>query len=385
MVEVPLVVGDVLEVPDDLAGVGVEGERGVGVQDVAVAGAALHRAPRDRHPDAGEDEVQLGVEAGRVPGRAAPPVLVGNVSPALVAELAPGGNGVRAPHLGAGVGVVGRHPTAGVEVIAAGHAGDDASLDHHRAARVVLADGPVADRDVPLDLAGPGVQGDEVGVVGGDEQLVVVEGAVAVDAGERRRMLDPLPPVLPEARAVAHVEGLDEVARLHQEHHPVVHERGRLLPALSHGPGPRETQAADVGRVYLVKRTVPPVAVGPPPHRPVARRRSRQHVPGHRRVAVGDGLRRGGRPGEQEADQDGAEPQPRHDAHVLSSRGGLARRCPAAVPDAPKGCGDLRGWGEEGHARRRRPLPLSGSGSVSAAASSPSTGRAIAARPSRNW
>ena len=79
MVEVPLVVGDVLEVPDDLAGVGVEGEGRVGVQDVAVTGAPLHRAPRNRHPDAGVDEVQPGVEAGRVPSRAAPPVLVGDV------------------------------------------------------------------------------------------------------------------------------------------------------------------------------------------------------------------------------------------------------------------------------------------------------------------
>ena len=171
------------------------------------------------------------------------------------------------------------------------------------------------------------------GVVGGDEQLVVVEGAVAVDAGQGRRMVDLLPAILPEARAVAHVEGLDEVARLHQEHHPVVHERRRLLPPLPHGPRPREPQAADVRRVDLIERTVPPVAVGPPPHRPVLRRRVQQHVPGHRRVAVGDGLRRGGRPGEQEADQDRAEPQPRHDAHVVSSRSGLA--CPLPLSGGP--------------------------------------------------
>ena len=167
--------------------VGVQGERRVGIQHVAVAGTALHRTPRNR---------------------------------------------VRAPHLGARVDIVGRHPAAGVEEIAAGHAGDDTPLDHHRAARIVLADGPVADRDVPFDLARPDVQGHQVGVVRGDEQLVAVERAVAVGAGQRGPMLDLLPAILPEAGAVAHVERLDEVARLHQEHDAVVHERRRLVGVL---------------------------------------------------------------------------------------------------------------------------------------------------------
>ena len=257
----------------------------------------------------------------------------GTSPPALVAELAGAGNGVGAPHLGAGAGVVGRHPAAGVEVIAAGHAGHDAPLDDHRAAGVVLADGPVADRDVPLDLAGPRVQGHEVGVVGGDVQLVAVEGAVAVDAGQRRRVLDTLPAVLPDARAVAHVEGLDEVARLHQG---TSSRRARAgwFPA---GPPPwsRPMPAAGGRRwtcLIWSRGAVPPVAVGPPPHRPVPGRRIEQHGLGHRRVAVGDGLRRRGRTGGQEAGG-GRRPRPRRVMMRMCSpsRGGLACRCPGAV------------------------------------------------------
>ena len=301
MVEVPFVVRGVLEVPHDLARVGVEGEGGVRVEDVAVSGAALHRAPRNRHPDAGVDQVQLGVVARRVPRGAAAPQLVGDVAPGVVTELAFTGNGVRAPHLLAGPGVVGRDPAARVEVVAARHAGHHAALDDLRPAGVVLADLPVADRHVPHHLAGARVEGHQVGVVGADEQLVLVEGSVAVRAGQRGAVLDPRPAILPQPGAVAHVERLDVVARLHQEHDAVVHERRRLLQAFGHGPGPGQAQAAHVGGVDLVERAVAPVVVGAPPHRPVARRRVDEHLLGDRRVLVDGGLRRGDRSREQKA------------------------------------------------------------------------------------
>ena len=104
-------------------------------------------------------------------------------------------------------------------------------------------------------------------------------------------MLDLVPPILPDTRAVADVERLDRVAWLDEEHHPIVHERRRLLTALPHRPGPRQPQAADVGRVDLVERAVPPMAVRPAPHEPVFGRRVDQHLLRDWRVAVRNRLR----------------------------------------------------------------------------------------------
>ena len=317
MVEVPLIIGDVLEIPDDRPGIGVQGQRGIGVQHVAVAGAALHGAPGNRHPDTRIDQVQLRVVAGRIPGRAAAPILVRDVAPAVVAELALAGNGVRTPHLLAGIHVMGRDPAAGVQVIAAGHAGDDAPLDYHRTAGIVLANGPVAHLHVPFDLARTGVQGHEVRIVGADEQLVPVERTVAADAGERSAVLHLLAAVLPDARTVADVHRLDEVARLHQEHHAVVDQRRRFLTALRHRPGPRQAQAAHVGRVDLVEGAVPPVAVGPPPHQPVAGRRADQHLLGHGLIVARAWLRRRGCAREQQDDDD-TEPTNRR-SHLFAA------------------------------------------------------------------
>ena len=220
---------------------------------------------------------------------------------------------------------MGRDPAARVQVIAARHAGDDAPLDHHRTAGIVLANGPVAHLHVPFDLARTGIEGHEVGVVGGDEQLVPVERTVAVDAGERGAVLDLLAAVFPDARPVADVERFDEVARLHQEHHAVVDERRRFLAALRHRPGPRQAQAAHVGRVDLIERAVPPVTVGPPPHQPVAGRRVDQHLLGHGLVVALARLRCRGCAREQQRDDD-TEPAD-HRSHLFQP---LCRR--AALP-----------------------------------------------------
>src|SRR5690606_26149300 len=181
----------------------------VRVEDVLVAGTALSGAPGDRHGDAVVDEVEVGVVARRVPGRTAQTALVRHVAPRLTAGLADRGDRVRAPQLLTGVGVVRRDPAAGVDVVAAGHALHDLAVDHDGAARVVVADRPVADLLLPGDLTGLDVQSDEVGVVRGDDQLVLVEDAVAVGGRQGGDVVDDLAPVLPEEGAVAGVDRLD--------------------------------------------------------------------------------------------------------------------------------------------------------------------------------
>ena len=319
VVEVPFVVRDVLEVPDDRARVGVEGEGGVGVEDVAVAGAALHGAPGNRHSDPGVYQVQLGVVARRVPRGSAAAHRVGDAAPGVVAELAGAGNRVGAPHFLAGLDVVGRDPAARVEVIAARHPGHHPPLDDLRPARVVLARLPVTDRLVPRHLAGARVERQQVGVVRADDQLVLVERPVAGRAGQPCAVLDPGPAVLPQAGAIANVERLDVVARLHQEHDAVMDERRGLLDAFGHGPRPGEAQASHVGGVDLVEGAVTPVVVAAAPHEPVARRRVDEHVLGDRGVVVGGGLRGNDGSREQNARHERAGHGSREPSHWLGS------------------------------------------------------------------
>ena len=235
------------------------------------------------------------------------------------------GNRVGAPHLLAGLDVVGRDPAARIEVVAARHPGHHPSLDDLRPTRVVVADLPVADRLVPQHLTGTRVERQQVGVVGADDQLVFVECPVAVRASQRGAVIDPRPAILPQTGAVANVERLDEVARLHQEHDAVVDEGRGLLHALDHGPCPGETQVRYIGRVDLVEGAVTPVVVAAPPHEPVARRRVDEHLPGDRGVLVGGGLCRDERSREQKARRDQAGDGSRERSHELDHVGGATR------------------------------------------------------------
>ena len=157
-----------------------------------------------------------------------------------------------------------------------------------------------------------------MGVVGADEQLVFVEGPVAVRAGQRGGVLDPRPAVFPQPGAVANVERLDVVARLDQEHDAVVDERRGLLQALRHGPRPGEAQVTDISGVDLVEGAVTPVVVAAPPHQPVVPRGVDEHLLGDRRVVVGGGLCRDERSREQ-ARRDHAANGSREQTHPLWS------------------------------------------------------------------
>ena len=91
--------------PEALAGVGVEGQQGIGVEIVAHAVAAVEID--DRGAGGGVDDAALGVErhAGPVVGRARG--LPGIRRPGLVSGLAGTRNGVEAPANGAGAHVEG--------------------------------------------------------------------------------------------------------------------------------------------------------------------------------------------------------------------------------------------------------------------------------------
>ena len=90
-VEIPLIVGHVLEMPDQLAGVGIERQRGVGVQAIVVNAGLLRRM----HQRAGvvslrrseEDQVQRGIIAAGGPNRRAAALFERQAVPTVAAGL----------------------------------------------------------------------------------------------------------------------------------------------------------------------------------------------------------------------------------------------------------------------------------------------------------
>ena len=279
----------VLVVPHDLAGVGVQREGRVVVQVLQV-GPADHELGR-RRGDRGAhvDQVQLGVVARDHPRTHVLTLLEGNGAPALVAGLAGAGDEPPAPQLLARHGVVG-HDDAGV----------GAALRRAAPARHHLAVGDdgarglvggmhpvVEDLGLPHQLAGLRVEGEDVVVAARVDDQLAPDRDVAVGVGEAAdhvlgEVVGPVAAVFPDQVAGHRVEGLDDVARVRHVHHPVVDHRGPLLQPRPQGPRPHHADVAHVAAVDLVEGAVAQGVEGAPPHQPVVGVRVLQH-------GVGDG------------------------------------------------------------------------------------------------
>ncbi len=292
VVEVPAVV-EVLVVPDDLAGVGVEGEGRVVVEVLQVGPADEELGGRRGHRGADVDEVQLGVVAGDHPRADVLALLERHPAPRLVAGLAGGGDGAPPPQLLAGDGVVG-DDDAGVRAAPRGAAAarHDLAVGDDGARALVGGVHPVVeDPGLPRQLAGGRVEGEHVVVAARVDDVGAIDGEVPVEVGEGPEHVVPevvgqVPPVLPEEVAGGGVDGLDDVARVRHVHHAVVHEGGALLQPRPETARPHHAQVADVAAVDLVQRAVAPAVEGAPPHQPVVGRRVLQ-----------DGVGDGGDPG----------------------------------------------------------------------------------------
>ena len=285
-VEVPLAVGLVLEVPRQLARVGVQRQRGVEVQRVVVdafeADRIAQRAGVVRVARTEERQVVLRVVAAGNPDRAAVAVLVGQAVPGVAPGRVGRRDGVEPPALLAGLRV-----EADDEVAAARAAG---GAHHHRAARHQRAAGQahaLAGADylrLPFHRAGPDVERHHVQVRGRQVQPLAVDGHAALEA--RRDVARQAAGVLPEQVSAGGVERVHLVAEAVHEQHAVVHDWGRLARPGRQRPRPRGAQAADVGGRDLPQRAVARRVVGAPPQQPVAVVRILQHGVGHRTDAV---------------------------------------------------------------------------------------------------
>src|SRR5262249_18614361 len=154
-------VGDVLIVPDQLAGLGPDGDHARGIETVGAA--AIGRIVRLGVAGAPIDQVELGVVGPVLPGRATAVLPgIGHLpGPGLCAGLARRGNGVAAPQMLAGRRVPAVEEAAG-GAVAAGHAGDQHAVGDERRDDAGVAFLVVGELLLPELLAGLHVERDDV-------------------------------------------------------------------------------------------------------------------------------------------------------------------------------------------------------------------------------
>ena len=265
-----------LVVPDDLAIVGVNRQRGGGVEVVALAQVAV---PRRRIAGAEEDQVGFRVIGAAQPGGAA--AGLPQVARPGGVELA--GHAVGLAAQGAHVAFDHRprpHQLAGVDVARLDHAdraeftaryaGDDQALDDQRRGGLAVAGLVIGDGLVPDDLAGLAVERHDMGVERAEDDLVAIDRRATVDhvaAGHdavgQAGIVFPL--LFPGAR----VEGEDAGIGARDIDHAVIDDRLRFLAALlfpAERGGKGRHHLGHVGGVDLGKRAEPvrlrPHAIG---------------------------------------------------------------------------------------------------------------------------
>ena len=115
-VEVPLIVRMMLEMPDELSGIGVDGQRRIGVERIAGDAGPVHRPLQRtgivRIPGAEEGEPCRRIVAAGRPHRRAGSLIAGHAIPAVAARLARLRDGVDPPDYLSGISIESRRSEA---------------------------------------------------------------------------------------------------------------------------------------------------------------------------------------------------------------------------------------------------------------------------------
>jgi len=292
---------NVLVVPLERAVVGIEGDRRACVEH----GIGEFQPTADRRPwlglrNAPIREVQLGIIAAGNPRFTAAAQRVRQRAPGVTAGLSLSRHGVELPELPARLGVVGADEAAGVllEPRAAAESLKDLSVDCDGAARIEESQCPIRDPRLPREPAVAGVDRHQLRVVGGKEDLVLIDRQAA-----QRRRGGNAEIVFPDEIARPRIEGLQHVSAVQEIHDAVVNDRGRLIPsrspALVHRPDPLHPQVVHVVPCDLVQRAVVPCVVGAAHDQPVAGIGIAEHRVGDRHVVLDLAVDRDARAGDR--------------------------------------------------------------------------------------
>src|SRR5262249_4672742 len=210
---VPAVAGELVVVPDELAGLDVERERRIAVEigrrgEGNGVGTAVARKPRIgvRIGDAPVEDLALGIIGARQAPRPRRALLDRHVGPGVAAGLAGRGGGVELPDFLAGLGVVRGDEAVRAHALLAGPVRDDLAVGDEHAAGGLAA---VVNLGLPAQLPGLGVDRHQEAVGRGEIDHVLVD-AEALAA--RGAAVDPLwifARVLPDQIAVGGVDRLD--------------------------------------------------------------------------------------------------------------------------------------------------------------------------------
>ncbi len=286
-IEIPHVMRDILEVADIFAGIEIDRDQAVGVEIVARAHRAVEigRGIADHEIDAPRGEIDR-----RVLPHPAAETLVGiaellerrffgrDVAVQVMAGRILGrpdadrvfGDGIEGPEQLAGLGVE-RLDEAADPVFAAIGADQDLPIDRGRGHRLAVALLGIGDVGLPDHLAGLGIEGDQLGIEGGEIDHVAIDGDAAVvgpaaiDGDRSERML-----VVPEFGAGAGIERIDVIEGGGDVHHAIDHDRRGLLRLLDLGlEDPGHVQVPHVHRVDLAVGEVALLGVIPVRHQPV--------------------------------------------------------------------------------------------------------------------
>ena len=218
-------------------------------------------------------ELQVGIVGTGYPGFTAGAKDVVEATPGVAAGFSHLRNSFKLPKQLTIIGVIGTDVAVLRDIArAARQPQDHLAISDYRARGVRKALAVICDYSFPYLFTGARIQGNQAGIRGGLDDLVLVHRNIPHVLAIGRAT-----PVLPDEFASLAVQRLDNVTGINQVDNPVVNQRRRFRVALMHIPDPLKGQVAHIALVDLIERAVGVGVVVATMHGPVVRAGVSQH------------------------------------------------------------------------------------------------------------
>ncbi len=272
----------VLEVPHELSGVRIQGQRRIRIQSVVRDARSVdplqQRSGIVGLPHSEIRQIEPRVVAAGGPDRRPVSLLEREPVPTVSTRLTWARDRMEAPGLLAGLGIE-RHDHTATRRLTC-DALHDLALCHQGSARHLPAHLVIGDGGIPQHGPGFHIECHDVIIRSRHEQLLAIEAEIASDV--QPHITRKQPRVLPEQIARSGVQGLHDITVTGDENHSIVLQRRRLVPTVWERPRPGHPQLIDVALRDLLQWAETVIIVRATPGQPLARRGLLQHL-------VGDG------------------------------------------------------------------------------------------------